>query len=121
MKKLRARNGHNAGPQNAAAGQPQESPALMPTDFALRVMHDETQPTALRVSAAKLAASLLPRRVADVPAAEDKPDTQSEARRDPKHGRISNSPGASFTSSIIPTRCSKSRRRWGTLCPSGIA
>ena len=80
MKKLRARNGHNAGPQNAAAGQPQESPALMPTDFALRVMHDETQPTALRVSAAKLAASLLPRRVADVPAAEDKPDTQSEAR-----------------------------------------
>lgn len=80
MKKLRARDGHEGDPKKAAAAQPQESPALMPADFALRVMHDETQPMALRVSAAKLAASLLPRRVADAPAAGGEPDTQSEAQ-----------------------------------------
>lgn len=75
--KPRTRARQKAGDKRADEAQPHphESPALMPTDFALRVMHDEAQPMALRVSAAKLAAALLPK-----PAAEDKPDTQSEAR-----------------------------------------
>jgi hypothetical protein len=65
MKKLRARDGHNAGPQKAAAAQPQESPALMPLDFALTFMRDDAKPDALRVSTAKLAASLLPKPAAE--------------------------------------------------------
>lgn len=80
--KPRTRARQKAGDKRAGEAQPHphESPALMPTDFALRVMHDEAQPMALRVSAAKLAASLLSRRVADASAAGDKPDTQSEAQ-----------------------------------------
>jgi hypothetical protein len=76
----RKRTRQKAGDKRAgeAPPQPQESPALMPREFALCVMHDEALPMALRVSAAKLAASLLPRRASDAPAVEDKPGTQRE-------------------------------------------
>ncbi len=50
-----------------------------PLIFALRVMEDEAQPMALRVSAAKLAASLMPKPAAQAP--EEQPDDDAETRR----------------------------------------
>ena len=82
----RARDGRNASKQqtpedNAPPPQspePASEPAPSPLAFAIRVMEDEEQPMALRVTAAKLAASLLPKGGAGEP-----PDGEPAAVAEP--------------------------------------
>jgi hypothetical protein len=57
-----------------------ESPAPSPLEFALHVMQDEAQPMALRVSAAKLAASLLPNPAQETPKETSLPPDEAPER-----------------------------------------
>ena len=78
MSKVRAKDGQKGSGREPTDEPADDSPAPSPLDFALRVMQDETQPMALRVSAAKLAASLMPKPAAQDAPAGDEPDAAAE-------------------------------------------
>jgi hypothetical protein len=69
-----------AGDKRLGNAPAPESPAPSPLDYALSVMRDEGKPAALRISAAKLAAGLLPKRAADAP--DEMPDEHAQTRQE---------------------------------------
>ena len=77
MSKVRAKDGQKGSGREQTDEPAEDERAPSPLDFALRVMQDEAQPMALRVSAAKLAASLMPKPAAEDTAG-DEPDAAAE-------------------------------------------
>src|SRR3954464_9303403 len=80
MKGSGKRKRQKAGDKRPGNAPAPESPAPSPLDYAQSVMRDEGKPDALRLSAAKLAASLTPKSEAQEGAAQA-PDEEAEQTR----------------------------------------